>query len=122
MQNDFFEMLIDMAKIMLEVKGIQIPDGKKIWIEGPDITERDNATLALALGRAYPHLSDLLDRDGIDDKEFLRLVYKTFAETWDEDKTPKIKRKPLVKGGGTQTPASPTPTDPASHKPADKQE
>lgn len=114
MQNDFFEMLVDMAKIALQVKGIQTT--AKIWIEGPDITERDNATLALALGRAYPHLADLLDREGIDDKEFLRIVYKMFAEVWDESKTPKIKRRPLTAPGSKPPAASPDdisePTDP----------
>lgn len=104
MQNDFFETLIDMAKVALEVKGL--PTDVQIWIEGPDITERDNATLALALGRAYPQLADMLDREAIDDKEFMRLVYKTFAEVWDDSKTPKIKRKPLVKPntGGSSSP------------------
>jgi hypothetical protein len=97
MQNDFFEMLIDMAKIALEIKGMALPEGKTIWVDGPDITERDNATLALALGRAYPQLADMFDRDAINAKEFMRLTYKTFAETWDESITPKIKKKPLVK-------------------------
>lgn len=97
MQNDFFEMLIDMARVALEVKGITLPAGKKIWIEGPDITERDNATLALALGRAYPQLADMFDREAIDDKEFMRLTYKMFAEVWDDSKTPNVKRKPLIK-------------------------
>jgi hypothetical protein len=89
------EMLVTMAKVALEVKGMDTT--ANIWIEGPDITERDNATLALALGRAYPQLADLFDREGLDDKEFLRLVYKTFAEVWDDTKIPKIKRKPLIK-------------------------
>lgn len=114
MQNDFFEMLIDMAKYALKVKGIQ--NNAEIWIEGPDITERDNATLALALGRAYPNLVDMLDREAIDDKEFMRLVYKMFAEVWDSDKVPKIKRKPLTAPGQQNQGASPDtvtePTDP----------
>jgi hypothetical protein len=65
-------------------------------VRGPDITERDNATLALALGRAYPNLADLFDRDGIDAEEFMRLVYKQFAEVW-KGKKPDLKKKPLVK-------------------------
>lgn len=116
MQDDFFETLIDMATIAVEIK--QLPKSR-IWIEGPDITERDNATLALALGRAYPNLADLFDREGIDAKEFLRLVYKTFAETWDEKKTPKVKRKPLTKpvaDNSGSTPASDPATDPADPK------
>lgn len=115
MQNDFFEMLVDMARVALKVKGIQTD--AKIWIEGPDITERDNATLALALGRAYPNLADMFDREAIDEKEFMRLVYKTFAETWDESKTPKVKRKPLVKQPtGGSTPVADPATDPTDTK------
>ena len=98
-QNDFFEMLISMAETAIEVKGLTLAEGTSIWIEGPDITERDNASLALALGRAYPNLTDMLDRNAIDAKEFMRLVYKTFAEVWDEKKVPKIKRKPLTAPG-----------------------
>lgn len=113
MQDDFFETLIDLARIAVEVKGLP---KSTIWIEGSDITERDNATLALALGRAYPNLADLYDREAIDEKEFMRLVYKTFAEVWDAKKTPKIKKKPLVKptSGGSAPAADPAtdPTDP----------
>ena len=118
-QDDFFEMIIECANTAREVrshkvKGMNLKE--TIKVEGPDITERDNATLALALGRAYPHLSDLFDRDGIDAKEFLRLVYKTFAEVWDEKKVPKIKKKPLVKppSGVPTSPQDPLtdPTDP----------
>jgi hypothetical protein len=113
-QTDFFEMLIDMAETAATIAGFKIEEGD-IWVEGTDITERDNATLALALGRAYPHLADLFDREGIDAKEFLRIVYKMFAEIWEEQKTPKIKRKPLLK---PQSPSAPLeddvaePTDP----------
>lgn len=99
-QDDFFEMIISCAHVACEVRARIAGDVNAkadIWVEGQDITERDNASLALALGRAYPNLSDMLDREAIDDKEFMRLVYKMFAEVWDEKKTPKIKRKPLVK-------------------------
>jgi hypothetical protein len=114
-QNDFFEMIIEMAKVAIKVKGIELPAGKTIWIEGPDITERDNATLALALGRAYPQLADLYDRDGINAKEFMRLIYKMFAEVW-TGKEPDIKKKPLTQPGTQPAAASPDdvtePTDP----------
>jgi len=117
-QDEFFENLIENARVAVEVRSRtdKSVDAKAvITIDGPDITERDNATLALALGRAYPPLADLFDRDGIDDKEFLRLVYKMFAEVW-TGKTPRIKKKPLT-APGTQPPAtSPDseaePTDP----------
>lgn len=102
MQDEFFSILTNMAHTACKVKGI--PSGE-IKIEGPDITERDNATLALALGRAYPQLIDLYDREGISADEFMRLTYKMLAEVW-EGKTPTIKRKPLVQPtAAPQTPA-----------------
>lgn len=110
-QDEFFEWMIDLATIALEIKGVQLTG--KIWIEGSDITERDNATLALAFARSYPMLSDMLDREALDDKEFLRLVYKMLAETYDEDKIPSIKRKPLTKQPISRHPDAETdPTDP----------
>ena len=118
-QDELFDMLIDMAKIAVQVRArfdTSVKPNAVIGITGPDITERDNATLALALGRAYPNLADLFDRDGINDAEFLRLAYKMFAEVW-KGKTPKIKKKPLTKPGadsGSKTAADPVtdPTDP----------
>jgi len=97
-QDELFEILIHMARVALEVRARyeKVKPDAKIWIEGPDITERDNATLALALGRAYPNLADMLDRDAIDAKEFMRLVYKTFAEVW-TGTVPDIQKKPLVR-------------------------
>jgi hypothetical protein len=106
-QDDFFEMIIEMARVALEVRAKtdkSVDATAEIKVTGPDITERDNATLALALGRAYPQLADLFDREGIDDKEFLRLIYKMFAEVWQGEATPKIKRKPLTKPGAAAAP------------------
>lgn len=94
MQDDFFAMLVRMARVACQIKGLN--PAKKIWIEGPDITERDNATLALALGRAYPQLADLYDREGLTADEFKRLLFKMLAEPF-EGKAPEIKRKPLTK-------------------------
>jgi hypothetical protein len=120
-QDELFDMLVEMARIALEVKAKKdktIKPDAVITISGPDITERDNATLALALGRAYPNLADLFDREAIDDKEFLRLVYKTFAEVWKNEKAPTIKRKPLVKPGqdGGSSPIADPVTDPTDPK------
>lgn len=100
-QSDFFEMVLDLARYALRAAGRNAD--AEIQIEGSDITERDNAALALALGRAYPNLSDLFDREAIDADEFMRLVYKMFAEVW-KGKTPNIQRKPLIEP--KQTPAS----------------
>jgi hypothetical protein len=110
-QDELYDMLKEMAEVAVQVRSRidkSVKVGSVISIHGPDITERDNATLALALGRSYPHLADLFDRDGIDSAEFMRLVYKQFAEVW-KDPTPNIKKKPLVK---TSDGIPAIPTDP----------
>jgi hypothetical protein len=118
-QHDFFELLTELARVAVEIRSRtdkNIDSSANITIEGPDITERDNATLALALGRAYPQLADLFDRDAIQPAEFLRLVYKMFAEVWAGKTIPKIAKKPLVNTpGSTQAPGieeEAEPTDP----------
>jgi hypothetical protein len=98
-QDDFFSVIEEIIRTALQVKAKKAGDVNPdavIKVTGPDITERDNAALALALGRAYPQLADLYDREGIEPKEFMRLVYKMFAEVWDGKKEPQIKRKPLT--------------------------
>lgn len=104
-QKEFFDWLAELGSIMLSIKeptlwekikkSIGLNKSTKVWIEGQDITERDNAQLALAFARAYPALAEHYDRGGIDNKEFNRLVYKFIAEVLDENKTPAIKKKPL---------------------------
>lgn len=64
------------------------PDAE-IIVRGPDITERDNSALALAVNRIYPALVDLYDRKMIDEGELLRLVYRMAAETFDTETAPK---------------------------------
>ena len=110
-QDEFFEWMIELAHIALEVAGKSTD--KPIWIEGPDITERDNATLALAFARTYPALSELYDRGAIDAKEFMRLLYKQLAEVYDKAKVPAIEKKPLVKPDQNVTPPADTQTDPS---------
>jgi hypothetical protein len=98
-QDDFFETVKEMVQVALEVRqriSGDVNPTAEIIVRGPDITERDNAQLALALGRAYPQLADLFDRGGIDSKEFLRLTYKMFAEVWEGDHEPQIAKKPLI--------------------------
>lgn len=118
-QQDFFEVLVELARVAVEIRARtdkNVDAKSTITIKGPDITERDNATLALALGRAYPNLADLYDREGIEAGEFMRLVYKMFAEVWEGKTAPKIKRKPLVKPSveqtGTPAEEEAEPTDP----------
>jgi hypothetical protein len=54
--------------------------GSHIEAIGPDMTEKDNASLALAVSRVYPAVSEIFDRGGIDENEFLRLVYRMAGE------------------------------------------
>ena len=67
----------------------------KIEAIGPDITEKDNSSLALAVSRIYPALSELFDREGIDETEFLRLVYRMSGETQPEGQHPTMLHRPL---------------------------
>lgn len=111
-QNDFFDMLIDMARIALRVKGLD--PTAKIVIEGPDITERDNASLALAFSRAYTALSDMYDRDLIDETELKGISFRMMAEPF-EGKAPKGKKKPLT-APGQQPTGTESVTDPSDPK------
>jgi len=106
MQNDFFSNLVDMARVAVAIRSrtdSNVDALAEIEIEGPDITERDNATLALALGRSHPQLADMFDRGLLDEKELLRIVYKMIAEPF-LGKAPKGLKKPLT-APGAQTPA-----------------
>jgi hypothetical protein len=118
-QQEFFEMLEDVARIALEIRARtdnSVNPQAPIVVSGPDITERDNATLALALGRAYPQLADMFDRDLIAAEEVLRIAYKMFAEVWEPTGKVKGKKKPLTAPGEQNKSASPDdvaePTDP----------
>lgn len=108
-QDDFFTMIISMASIALAVKGITAT--KEIKVEGPDITERDNASLALAMGRAYMPLSDMFDRGLIDENELKGIAFRMMAEPF-EGNAPKAQKKPLTAPGaqpaGTESETDPT--------------
>ena len=62
---------------------------------GPDITERDNSSLALAVSRVYPAFAEIFDREGIDETELLRVVYRMAGEIQPTVDVPKMKRRPL---------------------------
>lgn len=120
-QQDFFDTLAQLARVAVQIRSRtdkKVDAEAEITIEGPDITERDNANLALALGRAYPQLADMFDRELIDEEELLRVAYKMFAETF-TGPTPQGKRKPVVRA---QDPAPNTAnnTDPTDPKPEDE--
>jgi hypothetical protein len=115
-QSDFFDMLISIARVALQVKShtdSKINPDAEIEILGPDITERDNATLALAFARAYPNLADMFDRNLINEKKLLDLSMRMMAEPF-EGQAPKGIRKNINNKSAPSAPTEdePEPTDP----------
>jgi hypothetical protein len=75
-----------------------------LTVNASDITERDNAAMALAAARIEPILADLFDRELIDSKTFLTLLYAFAGQDYQDDdaNVPVGKRRPLT------APRSPT--------------
>jgi len=97
MQTEFCDMLSSMARVALAVrKRIRrgVNPNALIDIGRPDITERDNSLLSLAVNRIWPPLADLYDRKLIASQEFLRLVYRMAGENY-ELKAPEGIRRPV---------------------------
>jgi hypothetical protein len=112
-QDDFFYMLKDMAGIALEIRSRfdkKINLDSVVTVQGADITERDNSLLALALNRVSPTIFELFDREAIDSKEMLRVLYRFIAEVF-TGKGDKAKRRPLTKPGDASS-VEPAPTEP----------
>jgi hypothetical protein len=83
-QAFFLGILSEIAAIAVSHRKLfdrRVNPASKIEAIGPDITERDNSTLALAVSRVYPAFSEIFDREGIDEKELLRVVYRMAGET-----------------------------------------
>jgi hypothetical protein len=99
-QRDFIAMLSALARVAVQVRkryDRRVNPAASIRVHSPDITERDNATLALAVSRIQPALADLYDRRLIGEQELLRLVYRMAAETFDPADAPaQGKRRPLA--------------------------
>ncbi len=98
-QTSFFGVLQDVLKTACQIYQVVDPRVKpdvKIHIHGPDITERDNASLALAMTNVSYAAGDLFDRHLIDSKEYMRLIYRFSGEILDEDQViPEGFRKPI---------------------------
>lgn len=106
-QGIFLNILGELAQIAVAHRARVDPKVKpasEIKAVGPDITERDNSSLALSVSRIYPAVSELFDREGIDEEEFLRLVYRMAGEVQPTQKPPTMKRRPL-KPTAAQQPA-----------------
>jgi hypothetical protein len=85
-----------------------------IHILTPDITEKDNASLAIAVQRIVTAFAPLYNAKLIEPKEFVRLVYRFVAETMPEavgDFAPVN-----VRGGGSKLPNT-DPDDPKKDDP-----
>lgn len=110
MQADFYQMLERLIRTALEVRRRYDPAIRpeaRIEIHGPDITERDNSSLALAVNRVYPAIADLYERGIIDAQELARLTYRMAAETIDPDKLGEGERGRKAAGGKPRAEADP---------------
>jgi hypothetical protein len=97
-QNFFLDIIRELATIAIRYRkrfDRNVNPDSKIEAVGPDITERDNSSLALAVSRIYPAIAEIFDRDGIDENELLRIVYRMAGENAPEEKAPTMKRRPL---------------------------
>jgi hypothetical protein len=97
-QQFFLDILAEIATIAVAHRKIfdrRVNPLSRIEAVGPDITERDNSSLALAVSRIYPAISEIFDREGIDEKELLRLVYRMAGEVHPPETVPAMKRRPL---------------------------
>lgn len=119
LQNTFLNMLVSLAKIAVQVRkryDHRVRPEAKIYARGADITERDNANLALAASRIMPVVSELFDRGGIDEGEFLRLVYRMAGEVYEtENGVPVMLKSPLRQAN--RQPARQPGTDPNAPDP-----
>jgi hypothetical protein len=87
-----------------------LPLRPEITIVVPDITERDNANLAVAVQRIVTAFAPLYNAKIIEPKEFIRLVYRFASETM-PDKIGEF--APVnVRGGGTGKLPTNNPGDP----------
>jgi hypothetical protein len=96
-QQFFLDILTEIATLAVTHRkqfDRRVNPAAKIEAIGPDITERDNSSLALAVSRVYPAFSELFDREGIDEKELLRVVYRMAGEVQTVEPHA-MKRRPL---------------------------
>jgi hypothetical protein len=114
-QTFFLDILSELAHLAAQYRKSydrRINPASKIQAVGPDITERDNSLLSLAVSRIYPAMVDLFDREGIDESELLRVVYRMAGEVLPTRDIPIMKHRPLkpitqqptAKGSSTSVP------------------
>ena len=98
-QTSFIRFITKLAEISVTIRkkfDNKVNPKSIITIGKPDITERDNAILSLAVSRIYPVLADLFDRNGIEEAELIRMVYRMAGEAYDQNvNAPTMLKRPL---------------------------
>jgi len=123
-QQFFLDILSEIAAIAVSHRkqfDRRVNPDSKIQAVGPDITERDNSSLALAVSRVYPAFSELFDREGIDEDELLRVVYRMMGDSVVPRPSSAVpmKRRPLKPVSTSQQPAGRPVTPGAGNAPKD---
>lgn len=116
-QTSFVRFITRLAQISVTIRkqtDKRVNPQAKIEISKPDITERDNATLALAVSRIYPVVADIFDRNGMDEAELIRMVYRMAGEVYDQNATTPemLKRSLKAINTGNNEPNQPLPNTP----------
>lgn len=108
-QQFFLDILTEIAVIAVQHRKLfdrRVNPTSEIEAVGPDITERDNSNLALAVSRVYPTFSEIFDRGGIDEEELMRIVYRMAGEIHPPENVPTMKKRPLKPITGMQPPSA----------------
>lgn len=117
-QTAYKRALTKLAKIAVTVRkryDKRVNPNAAIKINAPDITEKDNSSLALAVNRTYPAAVDMYDRRLIDENELLRVMYRMMGETFQQNEEIHGKRRPLA----PITPTKPEPSIPTEPDPGE---
>lgn len=99
-QRLFMKMIKSIAEIAVKIRAdydSRIKSDAKIDVQGPDISERDNAALSLAVNNIASAFTPILDRGLIDEDEFLRLTYRFVGEVYPPKDGVKKVVKPVQK-------------------------
>jgi hypothetical protein len=120
-QKAYKRALTKLAKIAVTMRkryDNRVRPDAKIIINAPDITEKDNSNLALAMNRTWPVAMDMYDRTLIDERELMKIIFKMGGETFDDTQPRTGLRKPLVE----KTPPGNTPDNPSEPDPGEPEE
>jgi hypothetical protein len=85
-QEQFLWMLGDLLKTVVQRRSLvdgRVSRKAEIQVHAPDISSRDNLSLATAVNNVLPTLCELRNRGLIDDAEMLRLAYRFCGESTD---------------------------------------